>query len=184
MEIETERLIVRSFRATDWQDLHAYLSLPSTYRFEPGDPIDTTQARALAEERSRGSNFLAVELKSEHRLVGHLYFGQVEDEAFRTRELGFIFNPPDQRRGYASESARAVVEHAFRRLDLHRVVASCHPDNVASWRTLERVGLLREGHLRRNVFFRRDAAGCPVWQDTYVYGLVNPYESDDRRPAP
>jgi RimJ/RimL family protein N-acetyltransferase len=56
-------------------------------------------------------------------------------------------------------------------------VAHCHPDNVASWRTLERVGFAREGHLRHNLFFRTDDAGEPIWQDTLVYALLNPLES-------
>jgi RimJ/RimL family protein N-acetyltransferase len=45
---------------------------------------------------------------------------------------------------------------------------------VASWRTLERIGFVREGRLRKDVYFRTDAAGRPIWQDTLVYGLVSP----------
>ena len=53
--IETQRLVVRPFRPDDWQDLHAYLSLPEIYEFEPGEPVDAEQARALADERSQGA---------------------------------------------------------------------------------------------------------------------------------
>ena len=44
-EIQTDRLIVRPFRPDDWRDLFDYLSLPETYAFEPGAPIDAAQAR-------------------------------------------------------------------------------------------------------------------------------------------
>ena len=172
--IETDRLSVRPFRPDDWRDLYAYLSLPATYEFEPGEPVDADQARAMAEERSRGAAFWAVELRAEGRMVGHLCLGQVEPAELLTWELGYIFNPRDQRRGYATEAARALVAHAFAAMGAHRVVAMCNPANTASWRVLEKAGFEREGHLRQNVFFRRDSAGRPLWQDTFEYGLVNP----------
>jgi ribosomal-protein-alanine N-acetyltransferase len=172
MNIETDRLGVRHFRPDDWHDLYAYLSLPEVYAFEPGEPIDAMAARALAEERSKGSAFLAVELRAERVVVGHLWFDRVEPASMQTWELGYIFNPRYQRRGYATEAARALTSHAFSTLGVHRVVASCNPDNVASWRVLEKVGFVREARLRRNIFFRRDEAGAPVWQDTFVYGLL------------
>ncbi len=172
MEIQTERLIVRPFRPDDWRDLLEYLSLPETYAFEPGEPIDAETARAMADARSRGVAFFAVELRAEGRMVGHLYFQPTEPAELRTYELGYIFNPRDRQRGYATEAARALVEHAFREMGAHRVVASCNPANIASWRVLEKIGFVREGHLRRNIFFRSDEEGRPVWQDTYEYGLL------------
>jgi len=172
MEIRTERLVVRSFRPDDWRDLLDYLSLPEIYEFEPGEPIDAGQAALLADERSRGTAFLAVELPSEGRMIGHLYFGQIEPVELRTCELGYIFNPRYHRRGYATEAARALVDHAVAAMGVHRVVANCNPANVASWRVLEKIGFALEGHLRRNIFFRFDEEGRPLWQDTLEYGLL------------
>lgn len=176
MEIQTDRLVVRSFRPEDGHDLFDYLSLPEVRTFEPGEPVDAEQAAALADERSRGSAFFAAELRAEARLIGHLYFCPVEPSELRTWELGFIFHRRHQRRGHATETARALVDHAFATMGVRRVVAQCDPANVASWRVLEKVGFVREGHLRRNTFFRRDADGRPLWQDTYEYGLLNDRE--------
>jgi ribosomal-protein-alanine N-acetyltransferase len=171
--LETNRLIVRPFRPDDWQDLLAYLSLPEIYAFEPGEHVDAEQARALADERSRGRVFWAVELRAERRMVGHLYFHRVELAELQTYELGYIFNPGDQGREYATEAARALVGHAFAMMGAHRVIAQCNPANVASWRVLEKIGFVREGHLRRNIFFRVDGDGRPLWQDIFEYGLLN-----------
>jgi ribosomal-protein-alanine N-acetyltransferase len=183
MQIETHRLIVRPFRPDDGQDLFAYLSLPEIYEFEPGEPIDSGQARALAEDRSRGCAFWAVELRAEGRVIGHLYFQPIEPAELRTCELGYIFDPRHQRHGYATEAARALVDHAFAALDVHRVIAHCDPANIASWRVLEKIGFVREGHLRRNTFFRRDGEGRPLWQDTLEYGLLNNLDNEaGRRP--
>lgn len=172
--LTTERLIVRMFRPGDWRDLLEYLSLHETYLFEPGAPIDAPQARRLAEERSRGTAFRAIELRDEGKLVGHLWFEAVEPIHLRTWELGFIVHPRYQRRGIATEASRALVEHAFAHMAAHRVVAQCHPRNVASWRVLEKAGFEREGHLRLNTWFHRDESGQPIWQDTLLYGRVNP----------
>jgi RimJ/RimL family protein N-acetyltransferase len=172
-EIETQRLVVRRFRHDDWRDLFDYLSLPETYRFEPGEPVDAEQAKALADERSRGCVFWAVELRAERRMIGHLYFQPVEPAELQTYELGYIFNPAYHGHGHATEAAQALVDHAFAEMGAHRVMAQCNPANTASWRLLERIGFVREGHLRRNIFFRRDVAGRPIWQDTFEYGRIN-----------
>ena len=50
--------------------------------------------------------------------------------------------------------------------------AYCHPDNVNSWHLLERLGFKREAHLRRDIWFRKDEAGAPIWQDTYILCAV------------
>jgi ribosomal-protein-alanine N-acetyltransferase len=114
-----------------------------------------------------------IELRAERRMVGHIYFQRVEPAELQTYEPGYIFNPGDLGRGYATEAARALVGHAFAMMGTHRVIAQCNPANVASWRVLEKIGFVREGHLRRNIFFRVDGDGRPLWQDTFEYGLLN-----------
>jgi len=183
LAIHTNRLVVRSFRPDDWHDLLEYLSLPEIYEFEPGEPIDAERARAMARDRSMGSAFLAVELRDERKMIGHLYFCPIEPASLQTWELGFIVNPHYQRQGFASEAVRGLIEHAFAAGGVHRVIAQCNPANVASWHVLERVGLLREGHLRQNIYFRCDADGRPVWQDTFEYGLLDGLEIEASRPA-
>jgi RimJ/RimL family protein N-acetyltransferase len=168
---ETGRLRARRFRADDWRDLHAYLSMPEVYRFEPGAPIDEVAAQALVAERAEGIDFIALELLEVGRVVGHCSFLIAGEPDLRTRELGFIVNPRYWGRGVASEGGRLVVEYGFRQLGLHRVFAECNPQNTASWKTLERIGFVREGHFRSNMF-RLDRDGLPVWQDTYHYGLL------------
>ncbi|MGC4152399.1 MAG: GNAT family protein [Propionicimonas sp.] len=74
--------------------------------------------------------------------------------------------------GCAREGCSAVIDHAVGDPKAHRLVAPCNPLNSASRRLLERLGFRREGHLRQNVFFRRDQEGRPIWQDTYEYVLL------------
>ena len=56
--------------------------------------------------------------------------------------------------------------------NVRKVVSMCNPENESSWKLLERVGMKREGHLRKNIFFFTDNEGNPIWQDTYEYGIL------------
>ena len=172
--LKTDRLILRNFRDSDGPSLHAYLSLPETYRFEPGTPVSPEEALTLAADRSSGDTFIAVELEASGQLVGHLYFAQVPPFEFDTWELGYIFHPAHQGKGYATEVCRAFVRYAFEFKGIRKVVAFCDPLNPASGRVLEKTGLVREGHFREKAFFRRDGAGRPVWHDCFAYGLLRP----------
>ncbi len=70
-------------------------------------------------------------------------------------EVGYHVCPAQQRRGYATEAARACVEHAFDKVGAHQVVAIIHPDNAASRGVAERIGMSLERATR-------DKCGHPV----------------------
>ena len=72
------------------------------------------------------------------------------DLKHRRGVLGYLVRPDHWGRGIVTEALRAVVEHAFDRLDppLIRVEADHYPENPASGRVLEKLGFQREGVLR------------------------------------
>jgi ribosomal-protein-alanine N-acetyltransferase len=177
--IPTKRLMIRPFTASDAADLHEYLSNPAIYRYEPGEPIDFDRAVHLSQERAATRDFWAMELTDSGKMIGHIYFKQIEPYELRTWELGYIVNPVYQGEGYATEAVAALLRKEFKDKDIHRVFAHCNPDNPASWKLLERVGLRREAFLRRNVFFRRGPDGEELWTDTYEYAILKE-EVDDR----
>jgi len=170
--LNTPRLTIRHFRPEDADDLYNYLSNPQVYRFEPGEPIDRAQAVQRAADMAGSPDFWALELQAAGKVIGQLYFQQIEPHAHLTCELGFILSPAYQRQGYGSEAAGALVRRALTAGGMHRVVAHCNPENIASWKLLEKIGFHREGLLRQNVFFRRDTDGEPLWTDTYVYAKL------------
>ena len=182
--LETERLLLRKFRREDSNDLFEYLSSPEIYRFEPGDPITIEQSRMLCIERSRGNNFFAVETKLQHKVIGHLYFEQIQPSEFMTWDLGYIFNPKYQGKGYCTEASRRIIEYGFHDLHAHRITAFCDPQNPASWRVLEKLGLKREGFFKEKAFFRRDEENKPIWHDCYAYGILDKDYKEHLTPAP
>lgn len=170
--IDTPRLLIRPFQERDSVSLFEYLSNPLVYRFEPGEPISLEKAQKLTVERSKGTDFWAVVLKNDQKLVGHLYFKQINPEELLTWELGYIFNPAFHNLGYATESAGALIRYGFQHLGIHRIVAHCNPQNVASWKVLEKIGMKREGCFRKNIFFQRAVDGSPLWLDSLEYAIL------------
>lgn len=167
-EMMTERLILRRFQESDGEGLYGYLSDPETVKFEPYEPFTREEAEREAKRRAGDENFWAVCLR-DGALIGNLYFARGD---FDTWELGYVFHREYWGMGFAAESVKALLGHGFQKLETRRVVALCNPENKRSWKLLERLGFRREGHLRQNIFFFRDEAGAPRWQDTFEYGLL------------
>jgi ribosomal-protein-alanine N-acetyltransferase len=98
-------------------------------------------------------------------LIGHMYFHPWFGP--RTHEIGWVVAPPHQRLGYATEAARALLRHAFETLHLHRVIATCETDNLASVGVMEKLGMRREAHFRQ-CYLRDDGS----WSDEFFYALL------------
>ena len=167
--ILTERLGIRKFEPNDWQDLQEYLSDKEVVQFEPYDVYSEDQTKEEAVRRSEDESFYAVCLKENKKLIGNLYLGK---EDFDTWELGYVFNRKYQGQGYATESAKALLDYAFTQLGARRIIAMCSPKNNRSWKLLERLHLRREGLLLQNIYFKTDRSGEPVWLDTYEYAVL------------
>lgn len=167
-ELKTERLYLRSFETTDGAALYEYLSDEEVVKYEPYKTFSLKDAEQEAIRRSQNPDFWAVCLR-DGRLIGNVYFSK---GAFDTWMIGYVFNKKYWGQGYASESVKAVIQNGFTKLNAHRITALCNPENEASWHLMERVGMRREGTLKKNVYFWKDEQGNPIWQDTYEYGLL------------
>ena len=171
--IQTARLILRPFTLDDYDDLYELLSQRRDDIFEGYPGITRENGREHLAYRVGSDDFYAMEVRLTGKVIGNVYFGKRD---FKSRELGYIVNKHFQRQGYAAEAIQAVLAAGFS-AGVHRVYAECDPRNKCSWGLLEHLGFTREALLRQNIFFRRDDAGNPIWQDTYVYGLLS---SDQR----
>lgn len=170
--IESERLLLREFRAEDQAAVHAYASDPEVTRFTDWGPNSLDQTRTFLEaclanqERwPRESIPLAIELKAEGRLIGGTGFAKIDFET-PTATFGYVLHRASWGQGLATEASRALLDFGFQILSLHRVIALCDVRNSASIRVLEKLGMRREGH------FRKDAKKAGEWRDTYLYAAL------------
>jgi [ribosomal protein S5]-alanine N-acetyltransferase len=62
-----------------------------------------------------------------------------------TVEVGYSIAPEYRGRGFAFEATRALIDRAFDRPGIRRIVAACLDDNLASIKVLEKLGMRRTG---------------------------------------
>lgn len=166
---ETERLILRRYKEDDLQDLYEYLSNPNVVQYEPYKAKTMEGVKATLASRISSNEFVAVELKSNHKMIGNVYLGKRD---FESIEIGYVFNEEYWNQGYAKESCEKLIEVFFEN-GIHRIFAECDPDNLASWKLLEKMKFEREGYLKQNVYFWKDENNKPLWKDTFIYARLN-----------
>ena len=163
--LTTSRLHLRPLTIADTVAVHAYTSDTQVMMYVPPHQMTWDQTQTfVAAQTGDDAQALAITLVAGH-LIGHIIVHPWV--APQTYELGWVIYPDYQRRGYASEAARAVLDYAFEVRDAHRVIATCQPDNVASYRVMETIGMRREAHFRQCIH-----RGGDEWWDEYFYAIL------------
>jgi [ribosomal protein S5]-alanine N-acetyltransferase len=172
MQLQTERLILRPHRADDWAAVAAYANHPDVLRYRPDDIRSSVQMQAhlqhlvtLQQHEPRTRYHFAIILSATDCLIGWCGLS-LSDDARQIAELGYDLDRAYWGKGYMTEAAQALVDWGFRSLQLHRIVAECHPENMASMRVMQKLGMTYEGHLRENVWVKG------MWWDTIVYAIL------------
>ncbi|MDB6094296.1 MAG: family acetyltransferase [Verrucomicrobia bacterium] len=151
VELRTPRLRLRALAVEDAGAIFAYATNPEMARFTlwPAHPnLDFTigfvrhfiagefLAWAIAEPENRDAIGM-VFLHSFHR-------------HHRKAEIAFNLARPHWGKGMVTEAAGAVLPVAFGPVGLHRIEATCMPENHGSRRVLEKLGMKKEGRLRQS----------------------------------
>ena len=172
MLLRTPRLVLREYSADDLPAMLAYRRGPAFERYYPPGRASEGATAALLErflgwreEEPRSRYQLAVALAGSGELIGSVGLRMPAPEA-RVAETGFELDSAHWGKGYATEAARALLDHGFASLGLHRVHAHCIAENQASARVLERLGMIREGRLREHEYFGGR------WWDVLLYGVL------------
>jgi ribosomal-protein-alanine N-acetyltransferase len=154
--LETERTVVRKVRLDDAGFMLDLLNQPSFVQFIGDRGVRTLdQARAYIEERAlagyekNGFGPYVVELKGGGPAIGIVSL--LSRDELDDVDIGFAFLPTFWRRGFATECGVALMEHAFSARGLSRIIAVTQPENLASIKTLEKMGLVYEGRVRMDV---------------------------------
>ncbi|MBD3348097.1 MAG: GNAT family N-acetyltransferase [Candidatus Eisenbacteria bacterium] len=172
LPITTPRLVLRDFVEEDWRSVHEYGSDPEVVRFMPWGPNTEEDTRAFVaralsarQEKPRRTFELAVTLGESGGLIGGCGI-RVSRPTDLGADMGYCLRRDCWGRGYGTELSLAIVGFGFEELGLHRIIATCDPDNVASVRVLEKTGMKREATLREDSRIRG------VWRDSYLYAIL------------
>jgi RimJ/RimL family protein N-acetyltransferase len=172
--IETDRLTLRPFTASDFEAVYGMRSDAEVARYLYEEPLSPEAARGVLTRRiaktswEREGDWLTVAVveRASGVTVGDVALGWLS-ERDRTAEIGFIFDPRRQGKGFATEAARALVDWAFTVAGIHRVIGRTEARNAASARVLEKLGMRREAHLVENEWVKGE------WQSELVYAVLD-----------
>lgn len=174
--VETPRLILRSMKVSDAEDMFDYAQREDLTRYltwEPHADIGfTKEYLTYIGQRYRTGDFYdwAVVCKEDGRMIGTCGFTRFDFHS-DVGEIGYVIHPAYHGQGYATEAVRAVMDFGFRKLELHRIEAKYIQGNDSSRRLMERVGMTFEGYARDAMKIKgeyRTIGTCAMLQSEYA----------------
>lgn len=168
--LQTERLVIRPFQRSDKDAFVQFMTNPAATRFLAFSEEHKTKEGAEAMLnwviQSYSSNnpvfALCIADRETDNFVGSCGLSPLEEAG--DTECYYSLDPNYWKRGYAAEAMSALLDHAFKSMNLDTVVALTHPDNIPARRLAERLGLVQTGtilHPQLNVEAIRFAAQNP-----------------------
>jgi RimJ/RimL family protein N-acetyltransferase len=144
--LETDRLILRWLAIDDDEFILRLLNEPSFLRFigdkdvrTVADARDYIRRGPMSSYEQFGFGLYLAELKEEGTPIG--ICGLIKREALQDVDIGFAFLPQFWKKGYALESASAVLAYGKDVVGLNRIVAITDPDNHTSISVLQKLGM-------------------------------------------
>jgi RimJ/RimL family protein N-acetyltransferase len=144
--LETKRLILRRFRPEDFDELYRMNSDPAIMKYV-GNGSTRNHMQIVKEldmlishyVRKPGLGIWATLLKDSNIFVGAsglVYFDNTEEI-----EIGYRMLKEYWCQGYATEASVGLLNYGFETLGLKKIVSSAHPENMASRRVMEKIGM-------------------------------------------
>jgi RimJ/RimL family protein N-acetyltransferase len=144
MLLETDRLLIRPFRLDDLDAYAKIVADPHVMRLLTGKPQTFDEAKqyieeCMASEDENGFSRYAVRLKVADELIGFCGYKIIDGEI----DFGWRYAKRHWNRGYGTEAALAVMKYGFEVLRPPQLVAVALPENTASIRIMQKLGMER-----------------------------------------
>ncbi len=171
MKLETKRLWLRPVSPDDKEALFSYRRDKEINQYQGWIPetmadVETFIGKIETQLNVPDSWFQLVLVEKEsQQIIGDIGIHFLEAES-RQAELGCTLALNFQRKGYASEALKRVIDFLFRELNKHRITTSIDPANHSSIRLVERIGFRKEAHFRESLWINGQ------WVDDLVFALL------------
>lgn len=167
----SQTIRLRPCRLTDYEQLKTYRQDNESCKFIRPPQTDE-QIKKLVEQHcepwdlsENRWNALIINLVDSDVAIGEVLF-RYEDIEHERIELGYRVAPEAAGRGVATEACRLLINYLFNNFQCHKIVAKCDPRNIASFRVMEKLGMVREAS------FKRHFKIGDLWTDQYDYGIL------------
>ena len=172
--LHATRIFMRPPHEQDWQQW-ANVRAENKRRIQPFEPTwsahyqseDFFQRRLARQAREwdldKANAFLV--FKNDGTLIGGMNINNISRGAAQFASLGYWIDQSYEGQSYMAEALQLTLKYCFEDLGLHRVHASCLPQNTRSKKTLLRSGFKQEGFAEK--YLQIDGK----WQDHELFGL-------------
>lgn len=168
----TSRLVLRAFTEKDVEPLHQILGERGTLRYFPNpDPPTREKVERLISGQLKhweeyGYGWWAVEPRSKNGLIGWsgLQFLPETEEV----EVGYLLSKAFWGKGLATEAAQVCVQYGFENFPFESIVAIVHPENIASQRVIEKLGM---SFIDRSHYFGMDCYRYAIERPAFHVGV-------------
>lgn len=147
-ELRGTRVLLRSFRAEDVDDVFAYASDPQVTELAGWDPHRTPFDSMAYIQRCRDDQWapitFAIEHLSQQRVIGVVDI-RIISRLWGLGEIGYTLGRAYWGKGLNVEAGALILSFGFEHLRLRRIRAICELLNHRSRRTMEKLGMTREG---------------------------------------
>lgn len=161
--LETERFIIRSWELGDAGALHAIMSDSRVHTYTGDSPWTMERTVAYIKDLQE-RNFTTLEvfhgacvLKSNQTIIG---LTGLNPYLPKQPELEWQFGVPFWGKGYATEIGKAVTKAAFETTDITLIYGMVNPQNKASMRVMEKIGMaclgLKEFRGEQDMFYQME----------------------------
>ena len=159
--IETERLVLRRFEYSDCDSVLRNWAADESVQLQYGEPVYSTKEEVnglldkyIKSYEDDNKYRWAIIEKTSGECVGQAAFFLV-DTKNHFAEIEYCIGTAFQRRGYATETTKALIKYGFEQIELHKVQVCVRPVNLPSKGVIEKCGFKYEGTLR-DYFFKDD----------------------------
>jgi ribosomal-protein-alanine N-acetyltransferase len=149
--LETARLILRHLELNDLNDLYKLYSDPEIRKYFPEGVLTLAETREHLEWYIDGPRdhpelgLWATIHKETGGLIGRCGLLPWEIDGAREVEIAYLLDKLFWHQGLATEAARGLLEYGFEKLRLSRLICMMAPENRASQRVAQRIGMRLEG---------------------------------------
>ena len=151
--LETARLIVRDWQPDDWLNLRTLATDPRVLRYiGNGDPWPDERIQhfvnsGIEKSKTRGWIIWPLHHKLDNRFIGFCGF----NDAFLPEvEIGWWLLPEYWGQDLATEAAAAILQHGFQTHHFPSVISVTQPENTASIRVMEKLGMQKDRNFIHN----------------------------------
>jgi RimJ/RimL family protein N-acetyltransferase len=162
--LKSERLMIKSLEEKHHSFFHDYHRLKEVYQYQGFQPTSMDDSKDYIKEHMTNNRCILEVLNAS----GDIFLGDISLNFTQHKqvEIGYSFDPSYQKKGYAYEACKRILEYLFLELDVHRVFATLVPENTSSESLIKKLNFRKEAHYIKSVWTGDQ------WIDDMLYAIL------------